>query len=73
MSDFNVNEFIAMGGYAKYVWSSWALTIICMTCLVINAIYKRKKVYREFRESAQHSIAREQRLARQKHARQTHS
>jgi len=65
MNDFNFSEFIAMGGYAKYVWSSWGLTIIAMTCLVVNAIRKRKMVYRQYHQKTQHSAAREQRLAKQ--------
>ena len=73
MNDFNFSEFIAMGGYAKYVWSSWALTIFCMVSLVVNAIYKRKKTYREFHEQTQQAKAREQRTTRQKHTNQINS
>ena len=73
MNDFNFSEFIAMGGYAKYVWSSWALTIFCMASLVINAIRKRKKVYRQIHEQTQQSAAREQRATRQNKTHGNHS
>ncbi len=65
MNDFNFSEFIAMGGYAKYVWSSWALTIIAMASLVVSAIRKRKILYRQYHQQTQQSAARKQRLARQ--------
>jgi len=54
-----------MGGYAKYVWSSWALTIFAMSCLVINALHKRKKVYRQQHQQMQQSAAREERTIKQ--------
>ena len=65
MSDFNFNEFIHMGGYAKYVWSSWALTIIAVTCLIISALRKRKQVYRNYQKQQHLAEAREKRASKQ--------
>jgi len=61
MNDFNFSEFIAMGGYAKYVWSSWALTIICVAALIFNALRKRKQVYRNYQKQQHLAAARQER------------
>lgn len=65
MSDFNFSEFIAMGGYAKYVWSSWALTIIAFAGLIISAIHKRKSVYKNYQKQTLQAAAREKRANKQ--------
>lgn len=65
MTDFNFNEFIAMGGYAKYVWSSWGLTVFAMISLVVNALRKRKQVYRQHQQHMQQFAARQERTVRQ--------
>ena len=64
MSDFNFSEFIAMGGYAKFVWSSWALTIIAFTALIVSAVRKRKQVYANYAKQSHLSEAREKRASK---------
>ena len=66
MTEFNLSEFIAMGGYGKYVWASWALTIVCLLGLIISAVYKRRSIYRHIQQQVQQSTAREKRIARQR-------
>lgn len=66
MNDFNFSEFVAMGGYAKYVWSSWALTVIAFACLIISALRKRKQVYRNFEKQQHLATVREQRVNKRK-------
>ena len=36
-------EFFAMGGYAAYVWGSYAVVVLCMAaeCLAVRARRKR--------------------------------
>jgi len=61
MSEFNLTEFLAMGGYAKYVWSSWVLTIVSMVGLIFHAISKRKSTIQDLQRQAQQQAAREKR------------
>ena len=30
-----MSEFLAMGGYAKYVWSAWSISLVVLTLTVI--------------------------------------
>ncbi len=30
-----MNEFFAMGGYAKYVWSAWGISLIVLSLTVV--------------------------------------
>ena len=62
MNDFNFNEFIAMGGYAKYVWSSWGLTIIAIAGLIFSAVRTRKQVYRNYQKQQHLAAARQERV-----------
>ncbi len=39
-----MSEFFAMGGYAMYVWPSFALTAIVMLANVYATLSQRKKV-----------------------------
>ena len=66
MTDFNFSEFIHMSGYAKYVWSSWAITMISMTWLLINALRKRKRLYQKIWQQSQQADARKKRAAKKK-------
>lgn len=52
------SEFLAMGGYGAYVWSSFAITIVAMAWLVIAAKLTRRKLFKEI----ENKVAREQRI-----------
>ncbi len=45
-------DFFAMGGYAAYVWPSFAITAIVMFANLYFALRRRKKVIAELRRSA---------------------
>ena len=40
----NWSEFFHMGGYAFFVWTSYALTLIIVVANIISPIRQRKKV-----------------------------
>jgi len=42
-------DFFAMGGYAAYVWPSFAITAIVMFANLYFALRRRKKVIAELR------------------------
>jgi heme exporter protein D len=43
----NWQEFFAMGGYAFYVWTSYAVTFIVLLANVIIPIVRRKQFLRQ--------------------------
>lgn len=43
----NWQEFFAMGGYAFYVWVSYAITFVVLLVLVIMPIVQRKQFMRQ--------------------------
>ena len=40
-------EFLAMGKYGVFVWSSFSLTVIVMIACVLQARSRQSKVYRD--------------------------
>ncbi|VAW53723.1 Cytochrome c-type biogenesis protein CcmD, interacts with CcmCE [hydrothermal vent metagenome] len=40
----NWSEFFNMGGYAFFVWTSYALTLIVVMANIISPIMQRKKI-----------------------------
>lgn len=55
-------EFLAMGGYAEFVWSAFALWLVCM---VFNIVSARRKI-RASLESATVAAARQRARAARK-------
>lgn len=45
-----MNEFLAMGGYASYVWSAWGITLLV---LVLNAWSARRRHARTLADAKQ--------------------
>lgn len=43
------SEFMAMGGYAFYVWLSFGLTLICLVGIVISTRIKTRSLLGELR------------------------
>lgn len=53
----SITEFIAMGGHAPYVWSSWGVTLFLIVALTWHARFERRQLVtglkrRERRERA---------------------
>ena len=42
----NWNEFLAMGGYARYVWPAFGLTALAVVIEVLQVRAKRREVLR---------------------------
>ena len=47
----NWSEFFNMGGYAFYVWTSYALTFIVVVGNIISPIMQRKKVIKRIKRA----------------------
>ena len=43
-SEFSWSEFFAMGGYATFVWSSYALTLVVMIANIVLPLRQRKQI-----------------------------
>ena len=48
----SLSEFFHMGGYAFYVWTSYALALIVLVANVLFPIWHRKKLLAEFARKA---------------------
>lgn len=44
-----LQEFIAMGGHARYVWPAWGLTAVLLGAAVLHARFERRQVLRQLR------------------------
>ena len=47
----NWSEFFNMGGYAFYVWTSYALTFIVVLANIVSPIMQRKKVIKRIKRA----------------------
>jgi len=47
----NWSEFFNMGGYAFYVWTSYALTLVVVVANIISPIMQRKKVIKQIKRT----------------------
>ena len=43
------SDFIAMGGYAFYVWLSFGLTLVCLVGIIISTRMKTRSLLAELR------------------------
>ena len=43
------SDFIAMGGYAVYVWLSFGLTLVCLVGIIISTRMKTRSLLAELR------------------------
>lgn len=42
-----LSKYAAMGGYAVYIWPSYALAVVCLTTLVVGSVRKARRSERE--------------------------
>ena len=47
----NWSEFFHMGGYAFYVWTSYALTLIVVVANIVSPIMQRKKAIKRIKRA----------------------
>jgi heme exporter protein D len=50
-TEFHWSTFFAMGGYAVYVWPSYALTVVVMVLNVIMPLRERKQIIRRVKRA----------------------
>ncbi|MEL7594125.1 heme exporter protein CcmD [Aeromonas veronii] len=43
------SDFMAMGGYAFYVWLSFSLTLVCLVGIIISTRMKTRSLLAELR------------------------
>jgi heme exporter protein D len=61
MSVFSVDSFIAMGGYAAYVWPAYAVFFIILIADYVSPVLRRRRDLRELRARMVRQSARQQR------------
>jgi len=47
----SLSEFLDMGGYAFYVWTSYGLSFVLMLMLVILPMQRKKQLVRRIRKT----------------------
>ncbi len=47
----NWSEFFAMGGYAVYVWTSYALTLLLVVVNVVSPLIQRRRIIARIRRA----------------------
>lgn len=63
----SISELWFMGGYAAYVWSALAITLIAMWGLVWNSVRRRRQILRDITQR----LARQARVAQAKNMENT--
>lgn len=58
-----MTEFLSMGGYGLYVWTSWGVGIVLMLALLIQSIATARSAAREADAAQQLSPRRRRRKA----------
>lgn len=58
-----MTEFLSMGGYGLYVWTSWGVGIVLMLALLIQSIAAARSAAREADAAQQLSPRRRRRKA----------
>ncbi len=63
----SLTDFLAMGGYALYVWSAFIITAVAMGALLLSSYLTGKRLRQEIRSR----IERDKRRASAKHMEDT--
>ncbi len=59
-SEFNWSEFLHMGGYAVFVWTSYGLTLLMVVVNIVSPIIERKRVIARVKRAIKREALREQ-------------
>ena len=54
----SLHDFLAMGGYAPYVWSAFGITFFSLFTLVVSSVRRQRKLFKD----AQMKIDRQARI-----------
>ena len=65
-SEFNWSEFFAMGGYATFVWSSYALTAVVLIANIVLPLRQRKLIIRRIKRARRREQQQSQQASLQK-------
>ncbi|MFM5654786.1 heme exporter protein CcmD [Aeromonas veronii] len=52
------SDFMAMGGYAFYVWLSFGLTLVCLVGIIISTRMKTRSLLGELRSKQAREVRR---------------
>ncbi len=58
-----MNHFLAMGGYAVYVWPAYAVFLVVLLADALAPVLRRRRVLRELRGRLARQAARQHRHA----------
>jgi heme exporter protein D len=58
-----MSHFLAMGGYAAYVWPAYAVFLVVLLADALAPVLRRRRVLRELRGRLARQAARQQRTA----------
>jgi heme exporter protein D len=58
-----MSHFLAMGGYAAYVWPAYAVFLVVLLADALAPVLRRRRVLRELRGRLARQAARQQRAA----------
>lgn len=56
-----MNQFLAMGGYAAYVWPAYAIFLVVLLADALAPMLRRRRILRELRGRLARQSARQQR------------
>ena len=59
-SEFSWSEFLHMGGYAVFVWSSYGIALVMVIANIVQPVMERKKVIARVKRAIKREAAREQ-------------
>ena len=59
-TEFSWSEFFHMGGYAVYVWTSYAIALVMVVANIVSPIIERKRVISRVKRAIKRDAAREQ-------------
>lgn len=51
-----MNEFLNMGGYAAYVWSSYGISLVVLILNILLLIRKEKEMIRKIKQLSQREV-----------------